>query len=472
MKKLQRLFSPATWSITTKLSLAMFLAMLIPVGLTTYYNVCQNNRGVLVTGAIATLGTLLLARIILQPIRILTRAAQAWEQDIFSPHRLAKTSRNQNDMGQLFRVFLKLVEIAKIAQEQKQQKPAANVLLQELTTADIDWLNAVGHRREIEAGTVLIEDEKASDALSIVLEGSLRVSVTQGKSLERGVATLARGEIVGEFLVLGTDSKAMTVRALEPSYLLSIPQQQLTLKLQQDAGFASRFYRAIAIILSTRLHNFISHLNRSQLLQDQSLRDVLFVLGELHDSDIDWLIATGSQQKVAANTVIVQEGGAVDALYILLSGTLAVYRFEEVGNPLVRAFAVEGKDDDSSLEIARLSRGEILGETPFIGAHLPAFTVKAVEDSQVLFVPRRRLAAKLQHDVGFSARFYRTIAMLLTRRLQGLLGQVDCDRVVDNRRHSLNGAIKDEDELDFQVLDQMALAGTRFDWILGRLREA
>jgi hypothetical protein len=62
--------------------------------------------------------------------------------------------------------------------------------------------------------------------------------------------------------------------------------------------------------------------------------------------------------------------------------------------------------------------------------------------------------------------------MLLTRRLQGLLGQVDCDRVVDNRRHSLNGAIKDEDELDFQVLDQMALAGTRFDWILGRLREA
>jgi bacteriocin-type transport-associated protein len=468
MNKLHSLLSPQTWSIALQLSAAMLSISLIPVGLTAYYNFCQNNRGVLITVVIASISALLLPRIILHPIRTLTRAAQAWERDNFSPHLLAKASRAKNDIGYLVRVFLRLVEIAELAQEQKPHQQVTNVLLQELTTSDIDWLNTVGQRNEIDAGTVLIAEEKASDALHIVLDGTLRVSISQGKGVEREVATLASGEVVGESLVLDTSANLMTVKAIEPSYILSIPQPQLTAKLQQDTGFASRFYRAIAIVLSTRLHNFISHLNRSNLLQGQSLRDVLFVLGDLHDSDIDWLVATGTQQKVAANAVLIREGGAVDALYILLRGTMAVYRSQEERNPLTRAFALEEKDSSSNLEITRLTKGEILGETPFIGTHLPSFTIQALEDSLVLSIPRRRLAAKLQQDVGFASRFYRAIAMLLARRLQGLLGNISCDRVVINQSQPL----QDEDELDCQVLDQMALAGTRFDWILGRLKEA
>jgi bacteriocin-type transport-associated protein len=252
--------------------------------------------------------------------------------------------------------------------------------------------------------------------------------------------------------------------------VLSITQQQLAAKLQQDVGFACRFYRAIAILLSDRLQKIISQLGYSQMVEGQPLRDVLFILGELNDSDIDWMIAKGSRQKVAANTVLIHEGGPVDALYLLLSGTMAVSVSENKRNPLTRAFAPRESRETSSREIARLSRGEILGETPFIDASLPSATVKTIEDSLILSIPRQQLAAKLQQDVGFASRFYRVIATLLSNRLQEMLNQHGYGKPVDSKNQRLDKAVEYDDELDFSVLDHMALAGTRFDWMLRRLK--
>ncbi|MCC5661214.1 hypothetical protein LC608_30485 [Nostoc sp. XA010] len=39
---------------------------------------------------------------------------------------------------------------------------------------------------------------------------------------------------------------------------MSIPQNQLAVKFQQDVGFASRFYRAIATLFSNRLQGILS----------------------------------------------------------------------------------------------------------------------------------------------------------------------------------------------------------------------
>jgi bacteriocin-type transport-associated protein len=252
--------------------------------------------------------------------------------------------------------------------------------------------------------------------------------------------------------------------------VLSIPQQQITAKLQQDTGFASRFTRAIAILLSERLHNTIGQLSGSQLVQEQPHRDMLFVLGELNDSDIDWLIKSGTRQKITANTVLIDEQGSVDALYILLSGTMTVSVSENKCNPLVRAFGARESRESSSQEIARLSRGEMIGETPFIEARLPSATVKALEDALVLSIHRSRLAAKLQLDVGFASRFYRVIATLHSNRLQEIFRQLGYGKPIDSKNQPLDKAIEYEDELDFSVLERMALAGARFDWMLSRLK--
>lgn len=344
---------------------------------------------------------------------------------------------------------------------------------------------ATGHHREIAAGTVLLQEGKAADSLHILLDGILTVTVSQADNnplarafaaMEgdeascREIARLLSGEVVGEIPFVSVRPIATTVKAVEKSLVLSISQQQLAVKLQQDVGFASRFYRAIAILLSDRLQSIINQFGRSNLATGQPLPDVLFVLGELHDSDIDWMMASGSQEKIAANTVLIHERGPVDALYILLGGKMSLSVSSDQRNPLARAFAAIEGGEILGREIARLSQGEIVGETPFIDSRLPSATVKAIEDSLVLLIPRQVLAAKLQQDVGFASRFYRVIATLLSNRLHGMLSRLGYGRRVYSKGQPLDEAVEYEDELDLSVLDRMALAGTKFHWMQERLR--
>jgi bacteriocin-type transport-associated protein len=359
------------------------------------------------------------------------------------------------------------------------------VLLKELNNSDLSWMNATGNLQEVSAGTVLLQAGKPIDTLHIVIEGTLGVLVSQvednplsraftalegEKASSQEITRLSIGEVVGESCFISDRPPTTTVKALEKSLVLSLPQQQLATKLQQDVGFAYRFTRAIAILLLDRLQNLVGQLERRKLVQSGPIRDVLYVLGELNDSDIDWLIATGSRQKIAPNMQLIREGGPVDALYIILAGTMALSVSEGERNPLARAFAALDSGETPNREIAKLSKGEIIGETYFIDVRLPFATVKALEESLLLSIPRQQLVAKLQQDVGFAFRFYRMSATLLSNRLQEMMGRIGYGRRVYSKGQSLNENTKYEDELDSRVLENMALAGTRFDWMLKRLR--
>ncbi|KYC43091.1 cyclic nucleotide-binding protein [Scytonema hofmannii PCC 7110] len=361
------------------------------------------------------------------------------------------------------------------------------VLLKELSNNDINWIVANSHQRNLTPGSVLIQSGKTVDSLYVLLDGMLTVSIPQsGDSLlNRAFAAidssvnsgweidrLSRGEVVGEVPFVNTRPSVTTIKALEKSLIMSIPQEKLATKLQQDAGFSSRFYRAIAIMFLDRLQSIISQLGRRNLTQSKSLKDMLFVLAELHDSDIDWMMACGVPQKIPANQVVIYETGSVDALYIILGGKMSLYVFEDERNPLVRAFAAIEGNEIIGREIARLSKGEIVGETPFLDGRLPSTTVKAIEDSIALSIPRQQLAVKLQQDLGFSSRFYRVIAMLISNRLQEILSQIGYGRRVYSQGLSLDKNVEYEDELNLGILDKMTLAGKRFDWMLERIKIA
>ncbi|NJN88151.1 MAG: hypothetical protein HC881_19965 [Leptolyngbyaceae cyanobacterium SL_7_1] len=48
------------------------------------------------------------------------------------------------------------------------------------------------------------------------------------------------------------------------------------------------------------------------------MQKVLFILRELEDSDVDWLIQTGQREQVPPGTVLIHEGQPVDTLYIFV----------------------------------------------------------------------------------------------------------------------------------------------------------
>src|SRR5262245_60948864 len=120
------------------------------------------------------------------------------------------------------------------------------------------------------------------------------------------------------------------------------------------------------------------------------MRKVLYILGELSDTDVEWLIATGTKQNLDAEQILIEQGTPITTLYIVLDGQLWV--------GTVRS----GRDN----EVARLGTGEIVGEMSFVDSRPPSATVKALTPSVVLAIPRPVLVAKLQQDAEFASRFY------------------------------------------------------------------
>jgi CRP-like cAMP-binding protein len=176
------------------------------------------------------------------------------------------------------------------------------------------------------------------------------------------------------------------------------------------------------------------------------MRKVLYILGQLSDEDIEWMIGNGAPRQLRPGEAIISEGQPIEALYIVLDGLLAV------------SAAVTG-----AAEIARLGAGEIIGEISFVDTRPPAATVTALEPSTVFELDRARLYAKLEQDCWFAARFYRSVSVFLADRLRNTVGQLGYGSVP--QRVPENEA---QGELDTGVLDNVHLAGARFDRLLKR----
>ncbi len=162
-------------------------------------------------------------------------------------------------------------------------------ILADLDDRDITWMSTAGRVRDVAAGATLITEGVAIDALYIVLDGRLEVTVGAGTR----VAELASGDIIGEMSLIEKRPPSASVRTLEPSRLLAIPQGAVRERLEKDPGFAARFYRALAVFLSDRLRATVATLgygkpageSRQEALErenelDEGLLDTLHVAGD------------------------------------------------------------------------------------------------------------------------------------------------------------------------------------------------
>jgi CRP-like cAMP-binding protein len=176
------------------------------------------------------------------------------------------------------------------------------------------------------------------------------------------------------------------------------------------------------------------------------MRKVLFILGQLNDSDVEWLATVGERRQIAPGTELIHEGTDIDAVYIILDGQMSVW--------------VRGH-----LRIATATTGDILGEMSLIDAGRTSASLKCERESIVLAVPKAVLSRRLETDVGFAARFYKAIALCLADRMRSVVkrmgyGELEDEPAVDP---------PDRDELEATVLDSVHLAGARFERMLRKL---
>jgi len=177
------------------------------------------------------------------------------------------------------------------------------------------------------------------------------------------------------------------------------------------------------------------------------MRKILFVLGELHDADLQWMTDAGSVQDVADGEVLIEEGTPNKRLYIVIDGTLSV-----------RHRAREGA------ETSRMGIGEMAGEISMLDSRPSTATLVADGPAQVFVLEHSDLLTKMERDTSFAAHFYRAVALFLANRLQQALTLES-----GSGGSPLAADAQDEEELSPEVMDSVSLSGARFLAFLGRL---
>ena len=180
------------------------------------------------------------------------------------------------------------------------------------------------------------------------------------------------------------------------------------------------------------------------------MRKILFVLGEMHDSDLQWMIDAGSVQEVADGEVLIEEGVPNQRLLIVIDGSISVRQRARGG-----------------AEITRMNIGEMAGDISLLDSRPPTATLVAVGPAKVFVLEHQALLTKMERDTSFAAHFYRAVALFLANRLhraETMASQEGGSALAEDAR--------DEEELPPELMDSVSLSGARFLNFLSRLEDA
>jgi len=176
------------------------------------------------------------------------------------------------------------------------------------------------------------------------------------------------------------------------------------------------------------------------------MRKVLYLMGILNDTDVQWMADHGLKSVFPTGSVLIKQGAPVEQLYILIDGRLSVQ-------------LAHGE------EIATLMAGEVIGEISFVDSRPPLASVVAQVTSVVLGIPKSLLKKKLEEDGAFGSRFYQAIALFLADRLRSTTGRLGYQGPAGGDEESGD----DPDELDMDFMQSVSMANVRFDMLLRKL---
>lgn len=172
------------------------------------------------------------------------------------------------------------------------------------------------------------------------------------------------------------------------------------------------------------------------------MRKVLLIFSEMTDGDVDWLSKAGERIRLDAGTVLVPLGARLDSIWFVLDGAVTVHTA-------------------NGTLLATMGSGEIIGEMTLVDPAPTSVSVKVASDATFLRISDDTVRAKVASDTAFAARFYRALCVFLASRLRS-----------NTRRMGYGDSAEDEDakdELSDELLDNVHLAGARFDRMLKRL---
>ena len=135
-------------------------------------------------------------------------------------------------------------------------------LFGQLTDGDVEWFARAGKMEKLEGETTIVHMGRSIENIYVILEGSFSVCFTSDFS--KPAATLYSGEVVGEMSFIDARPPSASVRSDGRAIVLKLPKTLLQTKLDEDTGFAARFYRSTSMLLSDRLRQANAQVARMQ----------------------------------------------------------------------------------------------------------------------------------------------------------------------------------------------------------------
>ena len=216
-------------------------------------------------------------------------------------------------------------------------------------SVDTRVLQDMGERRSLAPGEVLVHEGEESDAVYVVIEGTLGATVRSSGG-ELGVGEVNAGEVIGEVAAIAGLRRSATVRAIGPARVAVIDRHDFAEWLAEHPERGDR----IALEVRHRL-------NRGQVAEM-----AVQVFGVAAAEMVPDLISAAEWVDIAAGDVLFHEGDEPDAAYFILSGRLQATTTD--GNGATRI-------------LNDLGRWEVVGELAIVQQGPRSATVTAMRDT-------------------------------------------------------------------------------------------
>ncbi len=211
------------------------------------------------------------------------------------------------------------------------------------------------HMRSVLPDEVIIREGAIEDSMFIISSGRVKVTKTAESGGEIVLAQLTDGAFFGEMALLSESPRTASVIAVEETVLFEVSRAVLAEVVKNFSsvqGILLRFYR----------QRLLSNLmNTSRIFRP------------LDAAQRKSLIEKFKSREVPANEKLLEEGGAGDGLYLLLSGKVEVSK----------------KADGKKVVVAHLKEGDVFGERSLLTNQPVNASIRTLRKSIVLKLPRR-----------------------------------------------------------------------------------
>ncbi len=133
-------------------------------------------------------------------------------------------------------------------------------LFKSCSKEDIELVSGLFQERQVKSNATVFTENMQAEALYIIKEGSVRISIMAGEGEERALLTLGPGDFFGELALLMEEGRLVTARADTDASLLLLTRKEFQALTDLDPKAALRIAMAITRLLTMRIKAYSSRL--------------------------------------------------------------------------------------------------------------------------------------------------------------------------------------------------------------------